>query len=114
MEKRRREELCHSNLSNSAVTNKVAEAKNVGNDGLIVRLSEHESDEFTDSSEEHEHTIRSLSLIPQVAFFALCESLCDPLRDVVLVGEGGLIVLLRGLVESHSVLGLVDFILSKD
>ena len=79
-----------------------------------MSLSEHESDKFADCSEEHQHVICSLGLIPQAQLFVFCESLCDPLRNVVLVGEGGLIVLLRGLVESHSVLGLVDFILSKD
>ena len=95
LEKRRRVELCHANLSNSAVTNKVAEAKNVSNYGLIVRLSEHESDKFTDCSEEHQYVIRSLCLIPQTQLFIFCEGLCDPLRNFVLVDESRLIILLR-------------------
>lgn len=77
-----------------------------------MRLSEHESDEFTDRSEQHQHVIRSLCLIPQAQLFVFCESLRDPLRNFVLVDESRLIILLRRLVERHSELCLMDFILS--
>ena len=79
-----------------------------------MSLSEHESDKFADCSEEHQHVICSLGLIPQAQLFVFCESLCDPLRNFVLVDESRLIILLRRLVESHSELCLMDFILSKD
>ena len=58
-----RVELRLPNLPNRTVTDEGAHAKNVGNHCLIVRLAEHESGKFPNSSEEHHDMICSLSLV---------------------------------------------------
>ena len=70
-------------MSNCTVTNKGTEPIDVSNDGLIMRLSKHESSEFADTSEDHHHivlVIEHLTFMVSLRF----NILCDPSGDISL------------------------------
>jgi len=103
LEEGRGEELRDANFADRAVTNKVAQSKDVRNNRLVVRLAEHKSHELADRREEHEHVIRRLLLVAEAAAIVASYQLlsyCD--GDLVLFNQSLLVIFASRLIKCHS------------
>ena len=78
-----------SNFSNGTVTDEVTKSKNISDHCLVVRLAEHEGDEFADRGEYHGDMVHGLVLVVQVA--GGFELLGYVMGDIMLGGNAGCI-----------------------
>ena len=77
-----------TDMSDCAVTYEGAESKNISDNSLVMRLPEHKSSEFSNSSDYHHDVVLLINIGTCRFLTSIClKLLSDPSRDLILSNE---------------------------